>query len=49
MVKIPKRGGGGGGPAFWEKFPNDPVFFYGGFPKWDGIGMSMDISGRGEV
>ena len=26
-MKIPKRGRGGGGPAIWEKFPKNVVFF----------------------
>ena len=25
---VPKRGGGGGGPDTWEKFPKNPVFFW---------------------
>ena len=25
-MKIPKRGGVGGGPAIWEKFPKNVVF-----------------------
>ena len=39
MVEIPKREGWAS--AIWEKFPNNPVFFFEGFPYDYDYGQSL--------